>query len=116
MVIKIFVLYRTNIPDWARQPQHESGIPGWINVVIALAAIIPILYLLLRDTKVKAFLKPTEFQDLPLEHKEVSKPPAHHDCHATQCRGPYQGCQSMLSRLNYWISAGSTHNSRRLRC
>ncbi len=64
-------LCRTDIPDWARQPQHDSGIPGWINVVVALAAIIPILYLLLRDTKVKAFLKPTEFQELPLEHKEV---------------------------------------------
>ena len=89
MVIRFLVLYRTDIPDWARQPQHESGIPGWINVVIALAAIIPILYLLFRDTKVKAFLKPTEFQDLPLEHKEVSKSPAHHD--ASQCRGPYRG-------------------------
>ena len=45
-------------------------------MVIALAAIIPILYLLLRDTKVKVFLKPTEFQELPLEHKEVSMPSA----------------------------------------
>lgn len=61
------------MPDWARQPQQESSIPGWINVVIALAAIIPILYLLLRDTKVKPFLKPTEFQDLPLQSKQVSE-------------------------------------------
>ena len=64
------------VPDWARQPQHESGIPGWINVVIALAAIIPIVYLLFRDTKLKVFLKPTEFQELPLEHREVRMPPA----------------------------------------
>ena len=72
---EILSLCRTNIPDWARQPQHESSIPGWINVVVALAAIIPILYLLFRDTKVKAFLKPTEFQELPLEHKEVNTHP-----------------------------------------
>ena len=44
-------------------------------MVVALAAIIPILYLLFRDTKVKAFLKPTEFQELPLEHKEVNTHP-----------------------------------------
>ena len=41
-------------------------------MIIALAAIIPILYLLFRDTKAKVFLKPTEFQDLPLEYKEAS--------------------------------------------
>ena len=39
--------------------------------MIALAAIIPVLYLLFRDTKAKVFLKTTEFQDLPLEHKEA---------------------------------------------
>ena len=41
-------------------------------MIIALVAIIPILYLLFRDTKAKVFLKPTEFQDLPLEYKEAS--------------------------------------------
>ena len=40
--------------------------------MVALLAIIPILYLLFRDTKAKVFLKPTEFQDLPLEYKEAS--------------------------------------------
>jgi hypothetical protein len=51
---------------------HDFGIPSWVAVAIAVTAIIPMLYLLMRDTKAKVFLKPTDFQDLPLDHIEVS--------------------------------------------
>jgi hypothetical protein len=36
-----------------------------------LAAVIPIVYLLLSNTKPKVFLKPQEWQELKLTEKEV---------------------------------------------
>ena len=57
---------------WFSQGGHDSAIPGWAHVLVAFAAIIPILYLLFRNNKAKVFLEPTEFQDLPLQHKEAS--------------------------------------------
>ena len=57
---------------WFSQEGHDSAIPGWAPVLVAFAAIIPILYRLFRNTKAMVFLKPTEFQDLHLEHKEAS--------------------------------------------
>ena len=63
---------RSANPVWFSQEEHESSLLGWAPVIIALAAVIPILYLLLRDSKAKVFLKPTEFQDLPLEYNEAS--------------------------------------------
>ena len=60
-------------------------------MVIALAAIIPILYLLLRDTKAKVFLKPTEFQNLPLDHIEVSVQQSAVFCHSNDDTGSVGG-------------------------
>ena len=62
---------RNDTGGWPEQEQHSASVvPQWTHLVLLAVVLLSIVYLFF-GRKTKVFLKPQEWQDLPLVAKEV---------------------------------------------